>query len=208
MDNTETISSQIETLSISDSSSQNSASYPSQGTVSMAPSTDARSIPASNTVVGKLVRLAIMKRQDPNRSINDEGPLTAAPPPSITSAAQSSLQSSGKLCESFLVSMKTGQLEQAEALKTEFRQHFGVLQGELGENRGLQEEMKRMMTTMMELQRQANERLISIQRGIRVILTQTYELLEYPIPRLFIVLPKESSRRDILNPFTDKFRMW
>ena len=104
--------------------------------------------------------------------------------------------------------MRTGQLEQAEALKTEFRQHFGILQSELGENRDLQEEMKRMMTTMMELQRQANERLISIQRGIRAILTQTYELLEYPIPRLFIVLPKEGSRLDILNPFTDKFRMW
>ncbi|GJJ67816.1 hypothetical protein EMPS_00162 [Entomortierella parvispora] len=209
MKNTDAIPSTVETLSISDSSSQSPTSYSTQETVvSTGSISDVSTIPGSDTVVGRLVRLAVMKRQDLNRGASDMGSSQTALPSSITMAARSSLQTSGQLYESFLASMKTGQLEQAEALKAEFRQHFGILQNEMGENKGLQEEMRQMMTNMMELQRQANERLISIQQGIRAILTQTYELLEYPIPRLFIVLPKESSRLDILSPFTDKFRLF
>lgn len=95
-----------------------------------------------------------------------------------------------------------------ESIKSEFRQHFGILQNEMGENRDLQEEMKQMLAKMLDLQRETQERLITIQKGIHAVLTQTYELLEYPIPRLFIVLPRVSSRKDIQNPFTDKFRLY
>ncbi|KAG0046481.1 hypothetical protein BGZ83_008349 [Gryganskiella cystojenkinii] len=191
VDTTSTVTSPATSTSLSDPSSP-------------PPNSDAV-IPGPDTVVGRLVRLAA-RRQNSTASVTSNSSKSLIQ--NLTTTTKSSIQSSAQLYESFLQSMKNGQMEQAESLKTEFRQHFSILQGELGENRDLQQEMKQMMSTMLEMQRQANERLIAIQNGIRAILTQTYELLEYPIPRLFIVLPKESSRLDILNPFTDKYRLF
>ncbi|KAG0047068.1 hypothetical protein BGZ83_007786 [Gryganskiella cystojenkinii] len=145
-----------------------------------------------------------------NSSINMNSPRIRRKPnlEGLSSSTRSSLMISTQLYESFLDSVSKGQLTRADSMKAEFRQYFTVLQNELGEHRDLQEEMRQMMATMLDLQRQANERLIAIQHGIRAILTQTYELLEYPIPRLFIVLRQEKSRLDVLSPFTEKFRLW
>ncbi|KAK3821118.1 MAG: hypothetical protein J3Q66DRAFT_148005 [Benniella sp.] len=43
---------------------------------------------------------------------------------------------------------------------------------------------------MLQMQQQTLDRLAIIQNRIESVITQTYELHEYPIPRLFIVLPK------------------
>ncbi|KAG0352228.1 hypothetical protein BGZ54_002896, partial [Gamsiella multidivaricata] len=46
-------------------------------------------------------------------------------------------------------------------------------------------------------------------RNLGVLLTQTYELHEYPIPRLFVVLPKTPSFRDkVASPATHQFRLY
>ncbi|KAF9276936.1 hypothetical protein BGZ68_009649, partial [Mortierella alpina] len=45
-------------------------------------------------------------------------------------------------------------------------------------------------------------------RQLQKINTLIYELNEYPIPRLFIVLPKERRYRDNLRPFTKQFRLF
>ncbi|KAG0322344.1 hypothetical protein BGZ99_003386 [Dissophora globulifera] len=59
---------------------------------------------------------------------------------------------------------------------------------------------------MLRLQHQALGRLAVIHKQGNAILTQTYELLEYPIPRLFIVLPKNSS--NISGQLNDQFRLY
>ncbi|KAF9901733.1 hypothetical protein EC991_005742, partial [Linnemannia zychae] len=60
---------------------------------------------------------------------------------------------------------------------------------------------------IIELQKQMNDRLILIQSKTEAILTQQLELTEYPIPRLFIVLPEERVKYDPGNWFRTKFRL-
>ncbi|KAI8594932.1 hypothetical protein EDD21DRAFT_409466, partial [Dissophora ornata] len=54
---------------------------------------------------------------------------------------------------------------------------------------------------------EANDRLILIQSKTEAILTQNYELLEYTIPRLFIVLPEKSTPWDPKTMLYTKFRL-
>jgi len=58
-----------------------------------------------------------------------------------------------------------------------------------------------------ELQKQMNDRTILIQSKTEAILTQQLELAEYPIPRLFIVLPEEPTKYDPGNWFRTTFRL-
>ncbi|KAF8933520.1 hypothetical protein BGZ47_010838 [Haplosporangium gracile] len=58
-----------------------------------------------------------------------------------------------------------------------------------------------------KLQKQMNDRLILIQSKTEAILMQQLELTEYPIPRLFIVLPEEPIKYDPGNWFRAKFRL-
>ncbi|KAF9944967.1 hypothetical protein BGZ70_004168, partial [Mortierella alpina] len=60
---------------------------------------------------------------------------------------------------------------------------------------------------VFKLQRQMNERLVLIQSKTEAILTQQLEIAEYPIPRLFIVLPEEPVKYDPANWFRTKFRL-
>ena len=53
-------------------------------------------------------------------------------------------------------------------------------------------------------QHEMNRQLIK--NGMQTILNQTYELHEYPIPRLFIVLPQMNTSP--MNPFASKFRLY
>ncbi|KAI8347764.1 hypothetical protein B0O80DRAFT_210230 [Mortierella sp. GBAus27b] len=52
------------------------------------------------------------------------------------------------------------------------------------------EEFARDRKKMMDIQREALESLISIHCRVQTVLTKTYELHEYQVPRLFIVLPR------------------
>ncbi|KAG0306512.1 hypothetical protein BGZ98_002240 [Dissophora globulifera] len=83
------------------------------------------------------------------------------------------------------------------------------------ETKALQLEAKekddKMLTLQEEMllqQQQALDRLALIHKQGTAILTQTYELHEYPIPRLFIVLPKNSSKLDIFGHLNDQFRLY
>ncbi|CAO3563710.1 unnamed protein product [Mortierella alpina] len=75
-----------------------------------------------------------------------------------------------------------------------------------------QEEMKQLALghhdEIMQLQIQALGQLAVLQSRVQAVLTQNYELHEYPIPRLFIVLPQYPSGWDILQPFTEKYRLY
>ncbi|KAG0005384.1 hypothetical protein BGZ65_011319, partial [Modicella reniformis] len=62
--------------------------------------------------------------------------------------------------------------------------------------------------TIRLLQQMINRQVI-LENRIQAVMTQNYELHEYPIPRLFIVLPKAPKRRDkIIQPLTKQFRLY
>ncbi|GJJ68410.1 hypothetical protein EMPS_00756 [Entomortierella parvispora] len=67
---------------------------------------------------------------------------------------------------------------------------------------------QQIVLKVLELQRQMSDRLILIQSKTEAILTQQLELNEYPIPRLFIVLPEKMSKYDAGTWFRTKFRLY
>ncbi|KAG0314307.1 hypothetical protein BGZ99_008217 [Dissophora globulifera] len=60
---------------------------------------------------------------------------------------------------------------------------------------------------VLQLSEEMKSRLILIQSKTGAILNQQLELIEYPIPRLFIVLPEEVIKYDPRNWFRTKFRL-
>ncbi|KAF9084007.1 hypothetical protein BGX27_003950, partial [Mortierella sp. AM989] len=76
----------------------------------------------------------------------------------------------------------------------------------------LQDEMKQLALDHHEetkqMQQRALDQLSVLQSRVQAVLIQTYELHEYPIPRLFIVLPQYPAGWNILEPFTDKYRLY
>ncbi|KAK3817585.1 MAG: hypothetical protein J3Q66DRAFT_440327 [Benniella sp.] len=71
-----------------------------------------------------------------------------------------------------------------------------------------QDDLDTKQEEMIQLQIQALDRLALIQRDVKALLTQTYELHEYPIPRLFIVLPETSSSGYSVDFFSNKFHLY
>ncbi|KAF8925483.1 hypothetical protein BGZ58_000768 [Dissophora ornata] len=61
----------------------------------------------------------------------------------------------------------------------------------------LQAEAKERDEKLQRLQQMANDRLAVLQQKIEAVLVQNYELHEYPIPRLFVVLPEK--RRSVVD---------
>ncbi|KAI8606287.1 hypothetical protein EDD21DRAFT_423449 [Dissophora ornata] len=84
----------------------------------------------------------------------------------------------------------SGQEFQSASIKEAMKGHFGSLQEEIDKNNALQGQLLRVQQEILEKQQQVLDRLAIMQSRIQAVLTQTYELHEYPIPRLFIVLPK------------------
>ncbi|KAF9355254.1 hypothetical protein BGX34_010566 [Mortierella sp. NVP85] len=105
---------------------------------------------------------------------------------------------------------KLRQMEQALALE---RQLTLDLQEEIRHLHQLQqsaeEKLLKKQEEMLDLQRQTLNKLAIILSRVKALLTQTYELHEYPIPRLFIVLPKSMGFRDKLTSiFSERFRLY
>ncbi|KAF9124694.1 hypothetical protein BGW39_007960 [Mortierella sp. 14UC] len=90
----------------------------------------------------------------------------------------------------------------------DFRSHFAALEGEMVKNAELQQQMLEMQQNMIQMQQQTLDRLALIQNRVQAILVQNYELHEYPIPRLFIVLPKDPAKWDPSRLLQNKFRLY
>ncbi|KAG0273875.1 hypothetical protein BGZ96_004618, partial [Linnemannia gamsii] len=75
-----------------------------------------------------------------------------------------------------------------------------------------QDEIKQMQIQALVDMKKMRDELMGqfavLQSRVQAVLTQTYELHEYPIPRLFVVLPQDPSRWNIVNPFSNKFRLY
>ncbi|KAI8598112.1 hypothetical protein EDD21DRAFT_356660 [Dissophora ornata] len=74
-------------------------------------------------------------------------------------------------------------------------------------NPGFESTVLHKLDEVLKRVQEANDRLILIQSKTEAILTQNYELLEYTIPRLFIVLPEKSTSWDPKTMFRTKFRL-
>ncbi|KAI8358930.1 hypothetical protein B0O80DRAFT_423936 [Mortierella sp. GBAus27b] len=59
-----------------------------------------------------------------------------------------------------------------------------------------------------QLQIQALSQLALLQNRVQVLVTQTYELHEYPTPRLFVVLPQDTSSWNPTNLISNKLRLY
>ncbi|KAF9994408.1 hypothetical protein BGZ65_009969, partial [Modicella reniformis] len=71
------------------------------------------------------------------------------------------------------------------------------------------QELLRNQEEMRQMQQRALDRLAIIQIRVQAILIQNYELHEYPIPRLFIVLPIAVGLCDKFKSlFSEQFRLY
>ncbi|KAF9354672.1 hypothetical protein BGX34_010881 [Mortierella sp. NVP85] len=127
----------------------------------------------------------------------------------MSKEARVSLLAYDKLAGSCLRAILSGQLTQTTTIMQSMNQHFENLQVEMDKNKALQEQLIQMQQQMMHMQQEALDRLASIHGQVQALAIQTYELHEYPIPRLFIVLPKMMRRRDRLaKPFSEQFQLF
>lgn len=114
--------------------------------------------------------------------------------------------------------------QESESIKIEMAQYYENLHAEVAKNTNLQNQVKHMVAAaetmtkrILELQeaqmdndKRVMAKLALIQSKATAILTQTYELHEFPIPRLFIILPKEdvTKREKISTLFVQRFRLY
>ncbi|KAF9928580.1 hypothetical protein BGZ65_006212, partial [Modicella reniformis] len=71
------------------------------------------------------------------------------------------------------------------------------------------QEFLKKQDQMLQMQQRAHERLVNLHTSVQAVLTQTYELHEYPIPRLFIVLPKAVGLRGKFKSLlSEQFRLY
>ncbi|KAK3836557.1 MAG: hypothetical protein JOS17DRAFT_734521 [Linnemannia elongata] len=156
--------------------------------------------------------------------------------------AQSLLQESSAQLARYERSVQAGEVAQADAIMygmqrmhQDLRGGILALHSEVTKNKEMQQRILDMLTEADTLARRMEEKqkhsielqersikmqqevlkgIALMQNKVAAILTQTYELHEYPIPRLFIVLPKESTSRSetlgrgIKNLFADQFTLY
>ena len=86
--------------------------------------------------------------------------------------------------------------------------------GRMGKN-GIQEgdlfqmHTLHLLQQMLDKQQQTLNRQVLLEKRVQALMTQNYELHEYPIPRLFIVLPKPKKYKDkFIHPFKRQFRLY
>ncbi|KAG0009535.1 hypothetical protein BGZ81_003334, partial [Podila clonocystis] len=136
---------------------------------------------------------------------------------------QETVRASSDICQAFAEAIKDGHGELSRAeFRKELSGHFQELKDLVAKNSDLQEamcakqeELKQLQEQvlsnqkeMKQLQQRALDQLSVLQSRVQAVLTQTYELHEYPIPRLFVVLPQEPSGWDTMIPFSNKFRLY
>ncbi|KAI8349177.1 hypothetical protein B0O80DRAFT_171016 [Mortierella sp. GBAus27b] len=137
--------------------------------------------------------------------------------------SSSSLTLPSPLHNTLIHNALSAQVTMQQFMQLSMNQQFDGLRVEMHKNRELQEQLLQLQLLqqqtsdllvknqeeMKEMQKVSLDRLAIIQSRVQAVVTQTYELHEYPIPRLFIVLPKSTGVFDkIKNPFVNHFRLY
>ncbi|KAF9963562.1 hypothetical protein BGZ70_007336 [Mortierella alpina] len=173
--------------------------------------------------------------ETPNRNIITNGPLarpsvasTSSSPQvettskivlsfidSLKRASEKAKNSDGPLCRKEFNAVMSRMLKLQESSDTKQREMVELQRAsnaKQNEILRLQDEMKQLALVHHEettqMQQRALDQMAVLQSRVQAVLTQTYELHEYPIPRLFIVLPQYPSGWDLLKPFTEKYRLY
>ncbi|KAG0370099.1 hypothetical protein BC939DRAFT_504633 [Gamsiella multidivaricata] len=144
--------------------------------------------------------------------------------PRVSGDVNSQIRSSVHIYESFMQCIQGGETAQANALRNDFQDHFLMLLEMMSKDHKLKKKMFRMQQTMLDMQQilldtqqamkdmqqQTLERLAIIQSRAQDILNQSYDLYECPVPRLFIILPKDDdgSHGDPTNLVHNQFRLY
>ncbi|KAG0264270.1 hypothetical protein BG011_007160 [Mortierella polycephala] len=134
-------------------------------------------------------------------------------PTGMETQTQNSFRSYQHLHHLYLKAIMAGQAIQAEGIKDAMKEHSDSLKVEMDRNRALQETIHQIQQEMLDKQEQMHKQTLdhfaTIQSRVHAILTQGYELHEYTIPRLFIILPKANRRRNkFVKPFMNQFRLF
>ncbi|KAF9945109.1 hypothetical protein BGZ72_001648, partial [Mortierella alpina] len=107
-----------------------------------------------------------------------------------------------------LKTMAINNRELQEAMKTKQEKMEQLQKQALDQQQKMEQLAIKHHEEIKQLQIQAISQLSVLQDRVKAVLTQTYELHEYPIPRLFVVLPQDPSGWDATNPFSKKFRLY
>jgi len=152
---------------------------------------------------------------------------------SLPSDLQVQVRASTNVRDSLIQAVKNGQVQQSNEQLVAFLQELGgnvmeiknmasMIMDLVSKNYKLTSENNELLTRVDEMQKvldskqdeikdlqiQALDRLALLQKSVHALLTQTYELHEYPIPRLFIVFPQDTSSWNPLDLLSNKFRLY
>ncbi|KAG0220849.1 hypothetical protein BGX31_010459 [Mortierella sp. GBA43] len=72
----------------------------------------------------------------------------------------------------------------------------------------LQEASDNRQELMMEMMVRTINELVLLQNRVKALMAQSYELHEYPIPRLFVIIPQDTSTWNPANIFSYSFRLY
>ncbi|KAG0264022.1 hypothetical protein BGZ95_003681 [Linnemannia exigua] len=121
----------------------------------------------------------------------------------LSSEEKNMLEQSTAHYGNYVGAMKNGQKKHDDLIRGDFSE----LQASFDRNHDLQQQLNNMQQCMPQMQQQALDRLTVIQGRIQAILTQTYNLHEYSNPRLFIILPMDTSDGNPVNLLNNQFKL-
>ncbi|KAF9177180.1 hypothetical protein BGZ51_009033, partial [Haplosporangium sp. Z 767] len=110
--------------------------------------------------------------------------------------------------DKFQQSVALFEKEQADLIRGDFQHCFSALEASMARIHDLHQQMNKMQQHIFQMQQQALDRLAVIYGRATALLTQPYELHEYPIPRLFIVLPNKTSTWDPASILNNQFQLY
>ncbi|KAF8966212.1 hypothetical protein BGZ46_000404, partial [Entomortierella lignicola] len=139
----------------------------------------------------------------------------------LDSEASNLHPSSSTSLQSFNSSQIAGEFEQVAISKSNIALNLKAIENHMAVSNENSQEIKTlllevkekdnqihlMQNQLLDLQQQALDRLTIIQKHAHAILVQNFELHEYPIPRLFIILPVEKSKWDPTRILENKLRL-
>ncbi|KAG0307450.1 hypothetical protein BGZ98_000240 [Dissophora globulifera] len=112
-----------------------------------------------------------------------------------------------QLFEEFTACLQSGQIVQANAIRNVFLEKFSTLESDLTTNQELLQHLMEMRQIMSDMHQQALQRLVTVNTRIRTTLAKNYGPYEAPVPRLFVVLPEDSTHWDATNVFNNRLRL-
>ncbi|KAF9206664.1 hypothetical protein BGZ49_002025 [Haplosporangium sp. Z 27] len=149
-------------------------------------------------------------------------------------SSQQPISSPSSLLQSFN-SPRVGESEQANILESDLARSLSTLENHITVSNESSQELKQvqmkiaevldglmkmqleakekddkmilMQDQLFDLQNKTLDRLAILQKHVHAILVQNFELHEYPVPRLFIILPVDKSKWDSTRILENKFRL-